>query len=304
MCSIERYSDGGNEITLENLRSFDFERVLSRQSDDAEKIEERTCQRYSASFIEAAKVAADEGDQKQEEICALFATLTSLRFYFNHDPILRFPSPEFGEENLDILRQFACEIEDPELRARTADILWTLGVGKGFQFAELAVDSYIEVAAGFDRLEAAQRRTERMERALQISAALDPKGQKFASTIAFIDAELKDMKVADILHGPAHLLRLLRKHKQGDPAVYIPYATDLANEYEKKKSWEGARAVWYIARDWHRLALNDEGIRCACDDLRTGSPRLDEEGYQYTLQSGRSSSTRINSSATQWGVFR
>ena len=49
----------------------------------------------------------------------------------------------------------------------------------------------------------------------------------------------------------------------GEPKVYIPYATDLAEGFEKKNSWEGARVVWYIARDWHLLAEDDEGARYA-----------------------------------------
>ena len=263
MSNSESFDDCGNAITLEHLRSFDFERVLSRQSDDAEKTEERTCQRYSTSFIEETKIAAGEGDQKKEEICALFATITSLRFCFNDVRKLPFPPPEIRDTHLEILRQFVCEIEDSELRARTADILWTLRVDRAFQFAELAVDSYIEAAASFDRAEAAHHLTDRLERALQIAAALGKNGSKYDPTIAFIETELAAMKAAGILRGPAHLLKLLCEHGKSDSNVFIPYAIQFAEEFESKNAWEAARIVWYTARDWHLLAKDDERARCA-----------------------------------------
>ena len=256
-------SDSRTGITLEDLRSFDFERVLSRQSDDAEKVEERTCQSYSKSFVEETKLAANKGDQKKETICELFATLTSTWFYFNDIFKHPFPQPHIDKDHLELLKQFVSEIQDPALRARIADILWTLRVDRSFQFAELAVDSYLDAAAGFDHVEASHDRYLRIERALQIAARLDKAGQRFAAVIDFIETELEKMKIAGILRGPAPLLRLLREQKQGDPAVYIPYATHLAEEFEKKDGWEGARAVWYIARDWHLAAKDGEGARCA-----------------------------------------
>ncbi len=262
MSNSESLDDGGIAITLEHLLSFDFERVLSRQSEDAEKSEERTCQRYSICFIEEAKIAAGEGDQRKEETCALFATLTSLRFCFNDVRKLPVPPPGIKDTHLEILRQFVCEIEDSELRARIADILWTLRVDRAFQFAELAVDSYIEAAAGFDRAETSHHLTNRLERALQIAAALGKNGSKYDPTIAFIETELAAMKAAGILRDPAHLLKLLCEHGKSDPNVFIPYATQLAEEFESKNAWEAARIFWDIARDWHLLAKDDDAGRC------------------------------------------
>lgn len=250
-------------VTIDDLRRFDFERILSKQGDETDVVEGRTCPNYSKNFIEESKLAASQGDKQREDICDLFAKLTSVWFHFDDDIKSSLPPPEISQEHLELLKQFAEEIKDPELRARVADILWYLRVDRAFQFAELAVDAYLEAVTRFNRVEAHVDRGLRIERALQIAARLGINGSKFASTIAFIETELKNMNEADILHGPAHLLRLLRKHKQGDPAVYIPYVTDLANKFEKRNGWEGARAVWYIARDWHRLAMDDEGARCA-----------------------------------------
>ena len=256
-------SDSGTGITIEDLRSFDFERVLSKQGNGPDDVENRTCDNYSENFVEESKLAVSKGDLKKEAICDLFVNLTSWRFYFNDDVPKPFPPLDINEEHVELLKQFANEIQDPELRARIADILWYLRVDKAFQFAELAVDSYLDAAAGFDHVEASHDRYLRIERALQIAARLDKAGQRFAAVIDFIETELEKMKIAGILRGPAPLLRLLREQKQGDPAVYIPYATHLAEEFEKKDGWEGARAIWYIVRDWHRLAKDGEGARCA-----------------------------------------
>lgn len=256
-------SDSGTDITIEELRSFDFKRVLSKQRDDSDRTERWTCLNYSKNFVEESKLAVSEGDQKREMICELFATLTSSWFYFDDDVPEPFPPPDIDKDHLELLKQYANEITDPELKARIADILWYLRIDKAFLFAEFAVDAYLDSATRFDRVEAYSDRTRRIDRALQIAAALGRKGRIYTTTIAFIEAELREMQEANILYGPADLLRLLREHRQGEPAIYIPYATHLAEEFEKKDSWEGARAVWYIARDWHRFAEDDEGARCA-----------------------------------------
>ena len=255
-------SDRGRVITIQDLRNFDFERVLSKQSDDPDSVEGRTCHNYSRNFVEESKLAVSEGNKKRETICDLFARLTSIWFHFDDDIKKPLPPSDISEEYLELLKQFADEIRDPELRARVADILWTLRIDKGFQFGELAVDAYLEAVNRFDRVEAYSDRALRIERALQIAAKLDRKGQKYTKTICFIEVELKEMKDANILYGPAHLLQLLRKHRQGDPEIYIPYTTHLAEEFEKKNGWAGAREIWYIARDWNLLAKDDEGARC------------------------------------------
>ena len=235
-------SDAGNDITIEDLRSFDVERVLSKPGHDPDNVEGRTCINYSKYFVEESKLAVNKGDKKREVICDLFAILTSTRFYFNDDFPTPFPPPDISEGHVELLQQFAFEIEDPELRSRIADILWYLRIGRPYQFAELAVDSYLDAAATFDLTQASHDRYLRIERALQIATRLDNAGQKFAVVINFIETELKGMQVAGIIRGPAPLLRLLREQKQGDPAVYIPYATQLAEEFEANNSWEGARA--------------------------------------------------------------
>ena len=263
MGNSESASDRGIGITIDDLRSFDFERVLSKQGDNPDGVEGRTCSNYSKNFVEESKLAESEGDHKRETICDLFAILTSLRFYFNDEFKKPFPPPDINEEYLEPLQQIVPELEDPELRARIADILWYLRIDMSFQYAELAVDAYLETGTRFDRVDASSDRALRIERALQIAAALGRKGQKYTTTIDFIETELKEMKEANILYGPARLLSLLREHQQGDSEVYIPYASYLAEEFENKNGWEGAREIWYIARDWHRFAEDDKGARCA-----------------------------------------
>ena len=256
-------SDGGSSITLEGLRGFDFERVHSRQTDDPDDAGKQTCDNYSKSFVDESKLAVREGDQKKEVICDLFALLTSAEFYFNDAFPPSFRPPDIDEEHLELLTHFVPEIEDPELQARIADILWNQRFDKGFQFAELAVDAYLETSARFDRAEASRSRNERIERALQLAAVLGKTGQRYADVIEFIETELREMEEAGILRGPAHLLQLLHKHRRGDPRVYIPYATHLATEFENMNAWEGARTVWQITRDWHLLARDGDAARYA-----------------------------------------
>ena len=232
--------ESGVGITIQDLDSFGFETVLSKSGDEPEGLRRRTCSDYSKNFVEESKLAVSEGDKIRETICDLFAILTSNIFHFNDNFKIPFPPPDLDKENLELLKQFVHEIEDPELRARVADILWYLRVNKGFQFAELAVSAYLDSAIRFDRAEAYSDRAIRIERALQIATELGRKGQQYTATIDVIEAELKEMKEANILYGPARFLRLLREHQQGDPEIYIPYATNLAGEYEKKNSWEGA----------------------------------------------------------------
>ena len=136
------------------------------------------------------------------------------RFNDAHKPSPLLP-PDISNEHLELLKQFVSEIQDPELRARIADILWYRRVDKAFQFAELAVDSYLDAATGFDRLEASHDRYLRIERALQLAARLDKTGQRFATVINFIETELEKMKIAGILRGPCTSIKAAPRAENG-----------------------------------------------------------------------------------------
>ena len=132
MGNSENASDSGTGITLQDLRSFDFERILSQQGDDPDNVEGRTCDNYNEHFVDERNLAVSEGDPKKEAICDVFATLTLWRCYFNDNIVKPFPPPDIDKDHLELLKQFANEIKDPELKARIADILWYLRVDKVF----------------------------------------------------------------------------------------------------------------------------------------------------------------------------
>lgn len=282
MIGKETDSVNGKSITIDDLCKFDFERVLSRQGKSSDEIAANTCEDYSKNFIEEAKLAADNGDEKRVTICELFGTLTSIRFQFNDTINDGFPSPRIMDEHVELLKEYVHKLLDSELRARVADFLWKQRGDKSFQFAELAVDAYFDSATIFNIHTLSYERTRRIERGFQIAASLGRNGHKYQHAVKFIEEQIQIMKDADILTGPPHLMRLLQEQHEGDPGHYASYAIHLADSFESIDDWEGARSLWRIAERWHELAKDAEAAHTA--RLRSAQTYEPEAKYLLALE--------------------
>lgn len=251
-------------ITIEDLLAFDFEPILAMKCSESVQHTARTCQQYSLNFNEEEKLATDHGNRKRALICAMFGGLTSLLYMFDdsRDYLPRFER-WLKDEYTKLLGQFVRDIQDAELKARIADVLWHYRINEYYKFAELAVDSYLESADALDTDKARRECAERLDRALQIAASLGKSGNCYSSVIDAIEERLLVWRNDKIRVWPPYLLRLLEEQRRGEPGTYAQYATELADAYEDNDDWEGARTVWRIAERWHKLAGDESAAKVA-----------------------------------------
>lgn len=254
----------GINITIDDLRTFNFEEILLRPLDHPffEGQKSHTCFNYARQFLAEAEAAAKEGDITRQVICGLFCWLCSPQFQFDYDINRGYDAPSLPrltESYYEPLLIIVTKLEDPELQARVADILWELREGD-YQIAELAVDAYLSSARRLEDPVNPFDGVRCIERALQIAAQLNRKGEKYKKTISHIEEVLQRFNGEDPKWFSCRLMNFLLEKKEGEPSVYIPLTQKLAEAAESKCNWELARDYWDIQAQWYERQQNKEGI--------------------------------------------
>ena len=104
----------------------DFEKYQWKEIIDNSQVKE--CRQYSNLFEIEAKKYRQSNDKNGENIFAFLGILTSffletLTFELSNSE--KYYPNLFSEKNLNILNQLIENINDPEMKARMADILWS-----------------------------------------------------------------------------------------------------------------------------------------------------------------------------------
>ena len=132
-------------LSLEEFSQVDWEKII-------EQCDRKGCESYSHHFFEAAENEVATAQDVYEFLGHV--TSTMLRSESNSEPFS--PSSvmadgsrsvilkDFSAQQLTLLKELAPSIQDSELRARVADILWERN--RDFQMAQLAISSYLESA--------------------------------------------------------------------------------------------------------------------------------------------------------------
>jgi hypothetical protein len=236
---------------------------------------ERTCEMYAELYAQKAREAGEEGDTVACQVFELIHHACSLVLNLDSptEPLGRsFPfGPRWGGISVEnfqdchllTLQAIVHEITDPELRARIADILWYHRIGS-HQMAELAVRSYLESSEILQDPVDWPLCAKRIERALDLAAALGKKNQPFCDVIAHIERVLDKYQGEDPLFLSARLMEMLQGHGQGDPEKYCSIAEKAALRAETEESgikWHKARGYWTVKARWHRMQGDDEDAR-------------------------------------------
>ena len=254
-------------ISTNDLREFDFEEILSK-SEDSKVVERpgRRCDNFLTIFGTAAESAVESGNSIDAAICHLFNHLCSLYYRLNDHfiddnatTLLLSPIEPYQ----DALHSIASEVEDPELRAIVADVLWVMRYKPYHKMGILAIDAYLQSARLLETSTNWHDCTRRIERALQIAARLDRKGKHFSDTVAYIEDLLERLNATQLYQGSSHLLRLLLDFNEGDASKCIPLALRLAESYEDIEDWEGTRTGWNSLARWHERVKNEPEAKSA-----------------------------------------
>lgn len=161
-------------LSLESFRQVDWEKII-------EQCDRKDCASYSHNFFDAAKVEKDEATVIQA-VYEFLGHVTSPRLKSESDnepfpPVAvmadgsRSAIPkDLSDQQLALLKELVSTIQDPELRARIADILWERQ--RDLQMAQLAVRSYLESAQRLEDPEHWFLPFQRIQRGVRIAVGL------------------------------------------------------------------------------------------------------------------------------------
>jgi hypothetical protein len=218
---------------------------------------EKKNENYAMLFLAKADEAKLASEVKKQAIFTLLAGITapSLSPDTSNEP---FGQTDFinsiNDGYLNALKDWASEINDAELRARIADLIWLKK--RDFSMVQLAIDSYLKSAQNLGNPTHWRACINRIERAMRLARQLN---YHFDNVVACIELILTKYQDEDPSLLWARLMQLLQDNKeQGDPLKYAVLAEKAATCAEVASDWYKAREYWQIKRKWHLIAKDKQ----------------------------------------------
>lgn len=248
--------DQTTELTLADFERSGWKNVIAI-------CPKRTCESYHDELLAAARTISS--DPKAAAALSLLSDVTSLRFQLDSkdEPLSwlwtrgdkRSAVPaDITDAQLAALQTLLPAIDDFELRARVADVLWIRR--RDFRAAVTAIESYVEAARALEGTHLNLPTVDRLERALQLSFESNQK--KHLSRVTGEVARLLDDWGPTNENYPAiRLITLLRERGAGDAGSYIGFCETAARAAAGRGDWDRAHDYWEAKAKWH-AALGDE----------------------------------------------
>jgi hypothetical protein len=235
----------------------------------------KTCSDYEKCFHELGRELKEGGETPEADAASLLGGICSMMFSGSRSgnpwgPVWTdyrigkrsVEADDLEKEQLDALGEVVPQIEDPELRARVADILWTRG--QGYQFGQMAIDAYSDNNNRPEASNHAMERIWRLGRAINIARSLGRAKPLHVTAFERLD-RLMDELAADAANAPClpHLLDIIFDHQLGNPVKYTTFCEDAAGQASLQKDWDLSARFWELASSWHhRQGQEDEARRC------------------------------------------
>ena len=243
-------------ITYDDVKNCNYSLAIKNA-----KIQQ--CYHYSSLFREKAEAFQKEGDeggclvfQFLKEICSLQPNYENNQHPYV--PFARFEDKrsfaieDLLESDLDLLRQILHEINDPELKARVADILWI--TKKDYKAAQEAVYAFIDSAKRLENIEEWIHSSSRIQRAMQIASALGRKKENallLKKVIPFLEELFEKYLLTDKGAFCCVLMEILLENKLEDfvrSDEYIKAAETLAL---RTRGSHFEEHYWNVKAEWH-----------------------------------------------------
>jgi hypothetical protein len=250
-------------LQLDNFRACEWKESIAAAPN-------KDCVSYSECFRQKVSEAKVAGNETARRVFQLLECVCSFGFEpreFN-DPFppmvkigaSRTATPDdIADSDIELLRDLAPELKDPELRARLADLVWLRK--RDHHCAELAIASYLESALILEAGPVFQFSVQRIERALRLAALL--RNQTLVTEVTqHIEAVIQRQQIKESLRC-AHLMRLLMEFRTSDPASQAARTKAAAEQSVTANDFDGARALWTLTADWLRQAKDEPNRKAA-----------------------------------------
>ncbi|RYD82289.1 MAG: DUF4209 domain-containing protein [Verrucomicrobiaceae bacterium] len=182
---------------------------------------------------------------------------------------------DLSEEDLNAFESFVHEIEDPEFRARVADVLWIRR--KDFKAAKLAIPAFLESAERVKTDDLWPPYIDRLDRSAQIAGkkGFDAECKSVIDTVEAAIVEFENNPKSGLMCN--RLMGILLMLREGDISRYAALSERLARDFQTTGEWHFAEAYWQIAESWHRRAKADGELqRCQIEAAECNILRAEE----------------------------
>ncbi|MBT9168505.1 MAG: hypothetical protein DDT19_01850 [Syntrophomonadaceae bacterium] len=228
---------------------------------------EKECEAYYSKFYAKAKEAEEAKNEKVQEIYTLLGAICSFHFKpENKDepfaPMLVMNTgrsaivDDISDEHIQVLHELLPHVEDPEMRARIADVIWLRK--RDYKAAEVAIEAYLESATTLENPESWVAGFERIHRAFRLSVHLGKRTGYWKKVISHIERILDKYDGKDSLYLSARLMELLLELRQGDPQKYGILSEKVAIQAEQTGDYHRAKTYWEIKARWDALSGSKE----------------------------------------------
>ena len=272
-------------IYKEDLQSIPWEEAL-------DNVDFPVTWRYAIEFKKRAEAVQSRSESTAEKVYKLLHTVTSpyLKTEMDEGPFPRLQKLE--ENDHAILEIILDETDDPDLKARIADVLW-VQVGYDEEITPMAIEAYVEAAR---TLEDAYRNTQpaldRFNRALSLSAQLK---QREEVVVDAIESRIRDRSESETWWYSLHYSRLLYENQEGHPEeqaqLMTACAENIQERYESSEDLDSdlntAKDYFLLAAKWHDEAEHLKAARQA---------RI--RGTELLVQKAKSAPSQMN--AASW----
>ena len=227
---------------------------------------------YSRLFSNESQRLSGSGDALGERVFRFLSAVTSMSAALGREgdpfqPMLRTSTGrsaalgDFSASDTEVLRQLSAVTDDPELRARFADVACCRKFSP--EMAREAVASYLAAATLREDVEHWTRFHHYLLRAAQLAHRLGRKNQPFADMAKQVEDLLKRASPTDSGLCCVKLLELAAEFGFDDPASYAVLAEEMAERLESASKFDFAGRYWTGAADLYRDAKRpDDAKRC------------------------------------------
>jgi hypothetical protein len=231
----------------------------------------KRCDHYSRVFLERKNLAEQAGDDIGRRVFGFFhhVCFLWLKPDDKRSPLSVAMSSvngwrsaavsDFSEGQIRVLEDLVDDLDDAELRARVADLIWMYQHKGNLQFAEKAVDAYLESGGRLLFADDLSFGVERLSRALHLAASLGRNSRQLHKAIEVLGSLIEQ-------YAPTQrpslklLLDLLFEFGRERPLEYARIAESHAQHQETLNQWPYARGSWETAIHWYRASGDAENV--------------------------------------------
>ena len=271
------------EITKADFDNVDWQSVTNG-------VEKKDCDAFSTAFFNKSQ---DAEDVKAKVVYQLLGHASSMMFTLEDKlhpfgPLWRLSDgtrsaipDDFSDKELDAFSGIVGDVEEADLQARLADVLWIQK--RVYTEGVRAISAYMTSAALMQIADDPLGMIKRMERAIHLALILRIPSVKdilsqFSDTINAWTAKPEPNVI------PIHLMKILQSSRLGDATTYSAIAEAEAERCEDVGNWILAGEYWEIKARWAVLNKDDTGRNQAKVRAAETSVKLAEQ-MSYSAES-------------------